>query len=289
MEAAEHQGRGLFSFLFRWWASRPDGYFIRKIFALLVIACFAGVIADATGYLKEWEEQVDPSRLAPAPVDIERPEPGDNLRPYRPGMIPRPVPGRRARPRLPDGTLLPEPEGRMAFTFRASPEGASFIIASGRISAGTATEFKRFDEKYANAAKYVILLSHGGYVHEAVSLGRYLRERELITVVPSEGFCFSACPLVLAAGKERLVWPDSWVGLHQAYLAADSKPSPDKAFKAGQRAVADIMGYLEEHDVDPLVWRLAIRTPPDRIHMLSQKDLIDTRLATRVDDTAKLD
>ena len=275
--------------LFRWWEEKPEGWLIQKILVLMATGCVVGMILDGTGYFRSGILGIPEDTKTLAPVDIPRPEPGDNLRPYQPGMVPRPTPYRPAEPSLPDGTPLPETVfARMQFSFSHNRNGVPIIVATGNLDTGTAEEFKRFDQTHDGEARYLFLVSHGGLVREALQMGHYVRDREIKTVVPREGFCFSACPLVLAGGVERVAYPDSWVGLHQIYLAGDRKPSPDEAFETGQRSVADIMVYLEELGVDPLVWRLAIDTPPDQIHMLSNEDLLETKLATIVSKNIKL-
>jgi len=272
-----------------WWGQLPEGWLIQRIFALMASGCVIGMVLDATGYTRTglFETPAEPQKLEP--VDIDRPEPGDNLRPYQPGMVPRPTPFRPAQPSLPDGTpLSTEISGRMQFAFKENHAGVPFIVATGNLDTGTAEEFSRFDETHDKRARYLFLVSHGGLVLEALRMGQYVRDREMKTVVPREGFCFSACPLVLAGGVERVAYPDSWVGLHQIYLSEGQKPSADEAFETGQRSVSDIMGYLEKLDVDPLVWRLAIETPPDQIHMLSKQDLLETKLTTIVSPNIKL-
>ena len=85
-----------------------------------------------------------------------------------------------------------------------------------------------------------------------------------------------------------MVYPDSWVGLHQAFLVGDEKPSVDDAFNFGQKSVADIMVFLEELGVDPMIWRHAIKTPPDQIYMLSKEESIEAKMATVFSPNIKL-
>lgn len=280
--------RGLVAGLVGWWARKPDGWFLQKILYAMIAGCIAGVVLDARGYFGGADELGGVPREH-APVDIPRPAPGDNLRPFRPGMVPRPTPGRIARPALPDGTPLLRPvPGRMTFSFLTDGTGVPVIVAAGTLDIGSAEELRRFDQDHDAAARYLVLMSHGGAVHEAVAMGDYVRTRKMGTLVPREAVCFSACPLVLAGGVERIVQPDAWVGLHQSYLAGEDKPSPDDAFTYGQRSVADIMVYLEKHAVDPLIWRYAIETPPEQIYMLSKEELLEAKLATEIDGRTKL-
>jgi hypothetical protein len=264
----------------------PEGWLLQKLFHAMLVASVAGMLLDAAGLIPGTES--GPGRQAdrPEPVEVTRPTPGDNLRPYQPDMVPRPGPGRQADPVLPDGTpIVDEPFERMSFT-RADVNGVPAILAVGDILTGTAEEFRRFDDTGEGQARLVVLMSRGGIVSEAVEMGERIRERGMTALVPQEGFCFSSCPLMLAGGTERQVYPDAWVGVHRSRLVQiTGTADAADAWEAGQGAVARIMDYLESMEVDPLVWRLALQTPFEEIYMLSAEELLDTRLATRVDDT----
>lgn len=264
----------------------PDAtWVLRMLFRGLLVACLGGMALDATGRFPGAAPPVA-SDPVPQPTDLERPAPGDTRRPYRPELVPRPQPGRDARPSLPDGTpIVAPPFDRMSFT-ATDIDGVPAILAVGDIATGTAEEFARFRADGAPEARLLFLQSRGGAVDEAMEMGRMVRQAGLATVVPREGFCFSACPLILAAGTDRHVYPDAWVGLHRSRLVAiaGGRSDPAATWEAGQAAVAEILDYLDEMAVDPLVWRWALETPHAEITMLPAEDLLETALATSVSD-----
>lgn len=269
-----------------WWAGLPQGWFLRRLFHVMIVACIGGMVLDAFGALPA-DAPGEPAE--PNPVYFPRPAPGDNARPYRPDMVPKPSPDRTANPRLPDGTPIPQPRlKRMEFTYNRTDDDVPYIVASGDVATGTSEEFRRFYDRNGSDARYVILSSRGGVVQEAAELGAFIRSENIKTIVPKEAFCFSACPLILAGGTERVVYPDAWVGLHQSRLAEISGGTARDAFEYGQTAVSEIMDYIERMDVDPIVWRRAIQTPHEEIFMLSNEELEETRLATIVSDNVRL-
>ncbi|MFC3226925.1 hypothetical protein ACFOGJ_06775 [Marinibaculum pumilum] len=279
-----------------WFRARPEGWLLRQIFRLMLAGTLAAVVLDAAGMLPAEaglgsgaDAGRPPFPAAPQPMPLERPGAGDHLRPYTPDMQPAAPDGRPARPRLPDGTPIAPPSlQRMEFSFRESPDGVPFILGRGDIAIGLAEELRRFDRAHDLRARYFVVVSNGGVTQEAEAMGRYIRDRDLKVIVPQDGWCLSACPLILAGGTTRVVYPEAWVGVHQAYLAADSRGSTAAAFSAGIDSVARSMRYLEEMAVDPLLWRLASETPPQEIYLLTAEELRDFRLATIVSDNIRM-
>lgn len=272
-----------------WWTGLPQGWFLRRLFHVMIVACIGGMVLDAFGALPEDEQTARSEPAEPDPVFFPRPTPGDNARPYRPGMVPKPAPDRMPRPSLPDGTPITMPQlERMEFTYGRTDDDVPYIVARGDIATGTSEEFQRFYGENGSDARYVFLISRGGLAHEARGMGAFIRASDIKTVVPKEAFCFSACPLILAGGVERVVYPDAWVGLHQARLADVSRGTVRDAFEYGQTSVSEMMDYIESMGVDPIVWRRAIQTPHEEIFMLSNEELEETKLATIVSDNVRL-
>ncbi len=278
-----------------WFRRLPEGWLLQQLFRLMLAGTLLAVALDATGLLPGRADGAAlPGRAAPGdppalrPTPLERPGAGDHLRPYAPDMRPAAPDGRPAQPRLPDGTPVPPPRSRMTFSLRQSVDGVPFILGSGTIDIGLAEELRRFDRENGLSARYFVIVSNGGVTQEAEAIGRYLRDRQMKVIVPQDGWCLSACPLILAGGVARVVYPDAWVGVHQAYLASDTRGSTASAFAAGIDSVARSMRYLEEMGVDPLLWRLASETPPQEIYLLTQAELTEFRLATIVSDNIRM-
>jgi hypothetical protein len=120
-----------------------------------------------------------------------------------------------------------------------------WIAAEGEITAATPALFRKVLKQIGGRKLPVILASPGGNVDSAVQIGRMLRKAGLDVMLgffmydgckPSdktcklpesqkgiyrgspytlEGYCVSACPLILAGGVKRLAPPEAKIGLHQ--------------------------------------------------------------------------
>lgn len=213
-----------------------------------------------------------------------RPRPGDQRQPFEPGSRPRGREG--AVPQLPEGLgPLPPHQGQaMAFTLVEAADGTVYAVASGVFAAGTAEAFRRFDEANERRIEVVVFDSPGGLVHEAIALGRHLRERGLAALVPEEGLCASACPLAFAGGRERIAHPAAWVGVHRAYLdPAASEGDRQTGIGEGQQLAALCLEYLAEMEIDPAAWIPALSTPWSQVYFYTREELLETRLATSVE------
>ncbi|MGB9143653.1 MAG: hypothetical protein WCB71_15815 [Aestuariivirga sp.] len=126
------------------------------------------------------------------------------------------------------------------------PNCPQWIAAEGTITGATAVQFEKKLEKLGNLRLPVVINSPGGDMHAAIEMGRMIRKRQLSTGVgitryegcnpanktcklpklqkgvyrgiarDESSFCFSACPLVLAGGIERIAGPSALLGVHQA-------------------------------------------------------------------------
>lgn len=126
------------------------------------------------------------------------------------------------------------------------PNCPEWIMAEGEITDGTPAVFRKVLKQAGNRKLPVIISSPGGRINAAMDIGRMIRKAKLPVAVGStyyhgcspweksctlpkeagglydgvgyggNGFCFSACPLILAAGSERLAGTGVQVGLHEA-------------------------------------------------------------------------
>lgn len=262
----------------------PEGAVLRGVFvALLVIA---GSIAFLD-YRQLAEASADRERISRTePMPLARPEPGDQVRPYLPRTIP--VAPDRGVPSLPgwdgpvDGEAMAE---RMRFV--AGPDGA--ISAIGQIEIGTAGDFRDFlASPEAAGARTLYLHSPGGAVDDAMFMARELRDRRLSTMVPADGYCASACPLVLAGGLTRKAGQGAWVGVHQVYALplSDVSRDIDRSIAGVQETIARCQELLVAMGVDPAVWIKAMQTPADSLYVLTRDELIAFRMVRPFPDDA---
>jgi len=201
-----------------------------------------------------------PSRVFPsdAPRLTEPVRPGDQTRRYDPSH----APAGPAGPDVPDTGAMPS---RLQFQPVADAPGR--VRLTGTVAPGDAARFEAWLET-AKTPERVELHSPGGVVTDALAIGRQLRALDAATEVRAGEVCLSACPYILAGGVERIADPDAYIGVHQHYFGESTVLPAFIAVENIQRGQAEVMAYLNDMGVDPLLMRHALATPPDEIYLL---------------------
>ncbi|MAB16290.1 MAG: hypothetical protein CMN07_03825, partial [Roseobacter sp.] len=83
----------------------------------------------------------------------------------------------------------------------------------------------------------------------------------------------SACPYLLAAGTSRTIPEDASVGVHQHFFGENTLLPTFLAVEDIQRGQGEVMEYLDQMGIDPLVMRHALATPSDEIYLLLPEEL----------------
>ena len=199
--------------------------------------------------------------------------PGDQTRRYAPGDIP----------------LRPAEEGNPDRPFRSTGEMPSRIAfditgetltLTGQIAPGDAERLSDYLDAMTRGLTHIRLNSPGGSVRDALSIGRRLRDAGYATTMSRGDICLSACPYILAAGTERHVDDSAQVGVHQHYFGTNSALPAFLAVEDIQRGQGEVMAYLHEMGVDPLIMRHALVTPPDEIYVLLPEQLDTYKMTT---------
>jgi len=115
--------------------------------------------------------------------------------------------------------------------------------------------------------------SPGGSVTDALILGRTLRGLGVTTRMLAGEICYSACPYLLAGGQTREIDEDASIGVHQHSFGQSTILPAFLAVEDIQRGQADVMLYLDDMGIDPLVMSLAMATPADEIYILLPEEL----------------
>ncbi|MEO0401791.1 MAG: hypothetical protein AAF214_05400, partial [Pseudomonadota bacterium] len=143
----------------------------------------------------------------------------------------------------------------------------------GGIRAGDAPRL--IDLMTETGAETLLLQSPGGSVSDALALGRFIRSQGINTQMLAGEFCLSACPYLLAAGEQRDIDRDATVGVHQHYFGENTFLPAAFAVEDIQRGQGEVMTYLDEMGINPLVMQHALSTPPDEIYILLPSELED--------------
>lgn len=264
--------------------SIPEGAILRVLFLGVV-----GLTGWTVGqdFLQTHAAEADAARLSrTTPLPLTLPTPGDQIRPYLPRTIP--VGPDRGEPSLPgyDGPMDGEAMGQPMRFLRA--EGASDVVAIGRIDPGTAGVLEAFLQEEGEGAERLHLHSPGGSVSDAIAMARLVREAGLDTAVPADGYCASACPLVFSGGVEREAGENAWIGVHQVYAVEipglGRVRDVDRSISDIQTTIAECQALLVEMGVDPRVWIEAMRTPPDELYVLTPEELSEFALVTEAEE-----
>ena len=195
-----------------------------------------------------------------APSLTEPIRPGDQTRRFREDRAPAP-----GRP-MPS-TPLPD---RLALTV---VEAGKSALLEGFIAPGDGTRIAEAIAALQNPPERIFLNSPGGSIPDALELGRALRAAGLATAMRQDDICYSACPYLLAGGVTRDIPDEASVGVHQHYFGQNTLLPAFIAVEDIQRGQGEVMGYLDEMGIDPLVMRHALVTPPDEIYVLLPEEL----------------
>lgn len=211
-----------------------------------------------------------PSFAPKAPSLTEPVRPGDQTRRFRPDRAPPGGQPMRTDP-LPKRLVLTDVAGGEA------------VLLEGAIADGDAERILKQIAQLPVAPSRIILNSPGGSVRDALVLGRAVRDAGYETEMRAGDICYSACPYLLAAGVARRLPDDASVGVHQHYFGESTILPAFIAVEDIQRGQGEVMRYLDQMGIDPLVMQHALVTPPDQIYVLLREELIRYRF---IDDPA---
>lgn len=219
------------------------------------------------------------------------------------------------------------------------PNCPEWIYGEGQIVAETPTAFKKILDRAGKRTLPLLIVSPGGNVMAAMELGRIIRKHGIDVEVsatrfvacsprdegckpdgPDKGqylgiafaadaFCWSACPLILAAGEHRYSSQWAHTGVHQIttvyareqvffkerYRVINGKrkvisrkvvkrknqgtESTTRLPKATRKA---LLGYFKEMGVRKTLLDAMMSTPPDKIRRLEPAEMLDLGLITEL-------
>lgn len=220
-----------------------------------------------------------------------------------------------------------------------------WISAEGQITAKSPAVFRKALAKIGDQKLPVVITSPGGDLDAALAIGDMIRKRGLDVavggthfggcapfqkscklpkeqkgiyrgfVVTNQGFCVSACPMILAAGERRFGGPENYIGVHkisrvitrekvrylERYLIVNGKKKvvsrkivsrkPMKSqisTKLDKRLEKKLVTYLKKMGVEPKLLALFDRAPPSSMYRLMGDELRTTKLVTDITPSADL-
>lgn len=250
------------------------GRALRWILGLQI--ALAAVIAGSD-VLERWPAAA-PGR-APAGDPAMPVSPGDQTRRFEPSRLMTETPG---APGFPASGPVPRRLVWEAVVIDGSPG----LAVSGTIAPGDAARLAEHLDGMAEPPAVISLHSPGGSVTDALAIGRRLREDGVSTLVGPDAACLSACPYAFAGGVERTADRDARIGVHQHYFGRNTYLPAFLAVADIQRGQAEVLTYLDEMGVDPMIVAKAMQTAPDDIYILLPEEIEDFGLATVVPEDA---
>jgi hypothetical protein len=151
-------------------------------------------------------------------------------------------------------------ESAEILTFR--PEtGPAVVLVRGELALADGIQFAKKTDNIEHAI--VRLESPGGMMIAGLVIGRTIRRKGFITVVPKAAECASACALAWLGGTERYMGEDARIGFHAAYLVRYGRPHRSEAVDA------IVMEYLEELKLPRRAISYITSSPPQGLNMLT--------------------
>lgn len=175
------------------------------------------------------------------------------------------------------------------------------VSAQGEIADDSAQALVSFlGESLSNGSvrSIVLLDSPGGKVMASMELGQVFRRLGMAVIVArpiaetetkgtlAAARCYSACVYALMGGLRRVVPAQSSVGVHRMFAYSTSFDMSQLSFQRA-RDVDDgqmlnvLSRYSRSMGVDTALVRLAERTSPDRLHVLTGREIVGWRLGVR--------
>jgi hypothetical protein len=167
-----------------------------------------------------------------------------------------------------------------AATILVVPMGSSdsvFVTVEGALDLN---DYEQFRQKVSNISKAIVAFqSDGGSVVAGIEIGRLIRLRNYVTLVPGNTRCASACALAWLGGTRRFMAADAQIGFHAAYNADSGQETgvgnalvgaylsqiglPDRAVIYVTQAPPNSMTWLTISEAQQVGIDVALFTPPN--------------------------
>jgi len=93
------------------------------------------------------------------------------------------------------------------------------LIIEGKIDSHI-YDYLQYEAVRVAAVRVIELDSLGGNVEWALAIAHKVKDLGKTTLIRSGSYCASACAYIFAAGRERIAYEDTWIGIHGARLGA---------------------------------------------------------------------
>ncbi|MEO1143838.1 MAG: hypothetical protein AAFW66_16110, partial [Pseudomonadota bacterium] len=167
--------------------------------------------------------------------------------------------------------LLRSVKAEMKFDFAITDDGSRILFVIGRFD---------YDDNLvaftnavtSNRPDVVTFDSGGGNPSAAMRYGRRIRALGLDTVQVRQFDCMSACALAFMGGVNRTAEPGS-IGVHQTYFETQNELNGANAVAAIQSHTAEVIAFMTEMGVSPVILQLSLSVGSDDIRFLTGREM----------------
>jgi len=139
----------------------------------------------------------------------------------------------------------------------------------------------KFLGEHPGKVKQIWLHSPGGSVSDAMAMAHAIRNANIATYVPENGYCASSCPHAYSGGVTREAGRKAWIGVHQVVTVPSETGTLQEGLANAQRISADCRDFLVTMGVDPRMWIPAMKTAKHRLCVFTAKELADYKIVTK--------
>jgi len=143
----------------------------------------------------------------------------------------------------------------------SSNTGPPLITIRGELDFADVIEFLRKTGDIRDAI--VILQSSGGNAVAGMQIGKAIRQKGFLTVVPPAVNCASACALAWLGGSPRFMAQNAQIGFHAAYFMKGGRPRPSES------ANTLVAAYLKDLRLPHPAITHITGAPPERLYWLT--------------------
>jgi hypothetical protein len=161
----------------------------------------------------------------------------------------------------------------LRYTYSYIEDNKLIINVKGEISKGDAARFPKWvtdNIKHEDKIAGISFDSPGGSVREALVMADGIKQTEVATIVGSGEKCVSACFLIFAAGKNRYVSKEGFIGVHSLVIKGEGENLDAKGSTLDLARIA-----TEKLGVPPSIIGRMVATRPEKVYWLNRSDLAE--------------
>jgi len=135
-----------------------------------------------------------------------------------------------------------------ALDFYTNKDKPGVLLVQGEFTPEDDVRFEKYVER--NKINKVIWNSLGGTMTPSISIGLYMREHHIDSVVEKTGVCFSACAYAFMGGENRTVEDGGQIAMHRPYFIQEVEGTFNEGYEDGVNTSLLVINYLSNMGLD---------------------------------------